>query len=72
MTRKTYDQLKTVAEQTAYDFGARFAGMSEALKRRIASSYSYTHGYALFPRSDDGYQRLMAAFLSGAEYRGEI
>ena len=68
MPKITFKSLKTVAEQSAFEFGQRVRSMGLGIEaeRTIASKYAFAHQYAAFPRSDDGYSRLRAAFCAGA------
>lgn len=68
-----YSDLKTVAEQAAFDFGqlcrARLypLSLSSVSLDTIARQYAFAHQHSAFPRSDNGYQRLLASFKAGAQ-----
>lgn len=63
-----YSDLKTVAEQSAFDFGQRCrASLSSVSLDTIARQYAFAHQYSAFPRSDNGYRRLLDAFRAGAQ-----
>ena len=61
---------KTVAEQAAFEFAKQVTQLRHISDKRtvalIGRRYAHTHQYAAFPRSDDGYGRLLAAFCAGA------
>lgn len=62
-----YEDLKTVAEQTAFEFGRSVNNqVGETTTRVLANKYAFTHQCSAFPRSDNGYERLRVAFLAGA------
>jgi hypothetical protein len=63
-----YSDLKTVAEQSAYDFGQRCrSSLSGTSLDTIGRHYAFAHQLSAFPRSETGYWRLLAAFRAGAE-----
>ena len=62
-----YEDLKTVAEQTAHEFGQRCSQIAHGKGLGdIARRYALTHQCSAFPRTDNGYGRLLAAFCAGA------
>jgi hypothetical protein len=64
----TFDNLKTAAEQAAFELGEK---LQETLGENTLSSigrlYAHTHQFVLLPHSEFGFRRLNAAFRAGAK-----
>jgi hypothetical protein len=63
---------KTVAEQTAFEFGSQLRQSLDITHRKderalslVARKYAFTHQFQ-FQRATDGYGRALAAFCAGA------
>lgn len=66
-----YEELKTAAEQAAFELGEKLRGLPEHRLHPISRLYAHTHQYVLLPNSEFGFRRLSEAFLAGAGLASE-
>lgn len=63
----TLHDFKTVAEQSAFEFGRQVAQIiiDRHAVAAVGRRFAFTHQFAAFPRSDKGFERLQRAFMAG-------